>query len=161
MGEFVGGRIVPKHCGVWSKNSKYEMLSIVYQPETGDSYISRKSVPAGTLLDSAEYWAICAEYSAQVHQLELDVDADVQQMHTDLAQTKADMCITSCASMYVSFTLKIMHSSGRCRTPSAAPADDRCTLCRGKQDPPAGQPQNRSLQESAQKIAARDAVQFC
>lgn len=92
MGEFVGGRIVPKHCGVWSKNSKYEMLSIVYQSETGDSYISRKSVPAGTLLDSAEYWAICAEYSAQVHQLELDVDADVQQMHTDLAQTKADMC---------------------------------------------------------------------
>lgn len=91
MGEFVGGRIVPKHCGVWSKNNKYEMLSIVYQPETGDSYISRKSVPAGTLLDSAEYWAICAEYSAQVHQLELDVDADVQQMHTDLAQTKADM----------------------------------------------------------------------
>ena len=113
MGEFVGGRIVPKHCGVWSKNSKYEMLSIVYQPETGDSYISRKSVPAGTLLDSAEYWAICAEYSAQVHQLELDVDADVQQMHTDLAQTKADMCITSCASMYVSFTLKIMHSNAQ------------------------------------------------
>ena len=65
MGDFVGGRIVPKHCGVWSKNSKYEMLSIVYQPETGDSYISRKSVPAGTLLDSAEYWAICAEYQQQ------------------------------------------------------------------------------------------------
>lgn len=83
MGEFVGGRIVPKHCGAWNKNSKYEMLSIVYQPETGDSYISRKSVPAGTALNSEEYWAICAEYSAQVHQLELDVDADVQQMHTD------------------------------------------------------------------------------
>ena len=44
MGEFVGGRIVPKHCGTWNKRSKYEMLSIVYQPETGDSYISRKSV---------------------------------------------------------------------------------------------------------------------
>ena len=29
MGEFVGGRIVPKHCGAWNKNSKYEMLSIV------------------------------------------------------------------------------------------------------------------------------------
>ena len=38
MGEFVGGRIVPKHCGTWNKRSKYEMLSIVYQPETGDSY---------------------------------------------------------------------------------------------------------------------------
>ena len=37
MGEFVGGRIVPKHCGTWKKRSKYEMLSIVYQPETGDS----------------------------------------------------------------------------------------------------------------------------
>lgn len=62
MGEFVGGRIVPKHCGAWNKNSKYEMLSIVYQPETGDSYISRKSVPAGTALNSEEYWAICSEY---------------------------------------------------------------------------------------------------
>ena len=91
MGEFVGGRIVPKHCGVWSKNSKYEMLSIVYQPETGNSYISRKSVPVGTSLGSAEYWAICAEYSAQVHQLELDVDADVQQMHSDVNATKAAM----------------------------------------------------------------------
>ena len=60
------------------------MLSIVYQPETGDSYISRKSVPAGTALSSEEYWAICSEYSAQVRKLEQDVDADVQQMHTDL-----------------------------------------------------------------------------
>ena len=91
MGEFVGGRIVPKHCGAWNKNSKYEMLSIVYRPETGDSYISRKSVPAGTALSSEEYWAICSEYSAQVRKLEQDVDADVEQMHTDLAQTKADM----------------------------------------------------------------------
>ena len=91
MGEFVGGRIVPKHCGVWNKNSKYEMLSIVYQPETGDSYISRKSVPVGTALSCEEYWAICSEYSAQVRKLEQDVDADVEQMHTDLTQTKADM----------------------------------------------------------------------
>lgn len=91
MGEFVGGRIVPKHCGVWNKNSKYEMLSIVYQPETGSSYISRKSVPAGTALSCEEYWAISAEFSAQVHQLGLDVDADVQQMHTDLAETKQAM----------------------------------------------------------------------
>lgn len=91
MGEFVGGRIVPKHCGVWNKNSKYEMLSIVYQPETGNSYISRKSVPAGTDLSCEEYWALSAEFSAQVHQLGLDVDADVQQMHSDLAETKAAM----------------------------------------------------------------------
>ena len=89
MGEFVGGRIVPKHCGVWNKNSKYEMLSIVYQSETGNSYISRKNVPAGTALSSEEYWALFAEYSAQVHQLELDVDADVEKMHTDVSQTKA------------------------------------------------------------------------
>lgn len=91
MGEFVGGRIVPKHCGTWNKNSKYEMLSIVYQPETGNSYISRKSVPAGTDLSCEEYWAISAEFSAQVHQLGLDVDADVQQMHTNLAETKQAM----------------------------------------------------------------------
>ena len=91
MGEFVGGRIVPKHCGTWNKRSKYEMLSIVYQPETGDSYISRKSIPAGTALSSEEYWAICSEYSAQVRNLEQDVDADVQQMHSDLTQIKADM----------------------------------------------------------------------
>lgn len=91
MGEFVGGRIVPKHCGTWNKRSKYEMLSIVYQPETGDSYISRRSVPAGTALSSEEYWAICSEYSAQVRNLEQDVDADVQQMHSDVNATKAAM----------------------------------------------------------------------
>lgn len=91
MGEFVGGRIVPKHCGVWNKNTKYEMISIVFQPETGNSYISRKNVPAGTALSSEEYWALSAEYSAQVHQLEQDVEADVEQMHTDVNQTKAAM----------------------------------------------------------------------
>ena len=30
MGEFVGGRIVPKHCGTWNKRSKYEMEPFMY-----------------------------------------------------------------------------------------------------------------------------------
>ena len=29
MAKYVGKRVVPKHCGAWTKNKEYEMLSIV------------------------------------------------------------------------------------------------------------------------------------
>lgn len=75
--------------GIREASTRCSVSCISRRP--GDSYISRKSVPAGTALSSEEYWAICSEYSAQVRKLEQDVDADVEQMHTDLTQTKADM----------------------------------------------------------------------
>lgn len=66
MGEFVGKRVVPDHVGVWEQNKTYEPLMIVLDGETGDSYISRKAVPAGISLSDESYWSLCAHYSAQM-----------------------------------------------------------------------------------------------
>lgn len=91
MGEFVGKRVVPDHVGIWDQNKTYEPLMIVLDNSTGDSYISRRAVPAGISLADESYWSLCAHFSAQMRMLEQDVDADVEQMHTDLAATKEAM----------------------------------------------------------------------
>lgn len=69
MSEYIGSRIVPKHCGYWSSGSAYEVLSIVLYAATGDSYIARKEVPGGTEIGNTEYWALCADFSAQLEVL--------------------------------------------------------------------------------------------
>ena len=91
MGEFLGKRVVPRHEGDWDKARSYEPLMIVLDPETGDGYISRYDVPAGTLLTNEHYWAKCSHFNAQMHRLETDVAEDVEGMHSDLASTKAAM----------------------------------------------------------------------
>ena len=91
MGEFLGKRVIPRHEGDWDKVRSYEPLMIVLDPETGDGYISRYDVPAGTLLTNEHYWARCSHFNAQMHRLETDVAEDVEGMHTDLANTKSAM----------------------------------------------------------------------
>ena len=66
MAKYVGKRVVPKHCGAWTKNKEYEMLSIVLDEASGESYISRRVVPAGTLLTDEYYWSICSLFSQQI-----------------------------------------------------------------------------------------------
>ena len=46
MARYVGGRIVPTHGGVWDGSKSYEELTIVLREDTGDSYISKRAVPA-------------------------------------------------------------------------------------------------------------------
>lgn len=89
MARYVGKRIVPKHCGVWDRTRSYEMDCIVYEQATGDSYISRKEVPAGTALTQEDYWALCARFSEQMALLRSDVKADVKEMHDSLEETEA------------------------------------------------------------------------
>lgn len=66
MGEFIGKRVVPRHDGVWDKTKTYEPLVIVLNEADGDSYISRRDVPAGTVLTDAHYWALHSLYSQQI-----------------------------------------------------------------------------------------------
>lgn len=80
MAEYTGKRIVPRHCGVWDKSRAYETLSIVLDEATGDSYISRRGVPAGTALNQESYWALSAKFSSQMQRLNDGVDADVEEM---------------------------------------------------------------------------------
>lgn len=91
MGEFLGKRVIPRHEGDWDKARSYEPLMIVLDPETGDGYISRYEVPAGTMLTNEHYWAKCSHFNAQMHRLETDVAEDVEGMHSDLASTKDAM----------------------------------------------------------------------
>lgn len=91
MGTFKGKRIIPKHDGVWDQKKEYEELTIVLDAESGDGYISRKPVPAGTALTDPNYWSVCSHFNAQMHRMETDVAADVEGMHKDLSETKAAM----------------------------------------------------------------------
>ena len=66
MAKYIGKRIVPIHCGMWTKDREYEMLSIVLDEATGDSYISRRQVPSGTPLQDVGYWALHSLFSQQI-----------------------------------------------------------------------------------------------
>lgn len=87
MSEYIGNRIVPRHDGVWQADKAYESLTIVLENGTGDSYISRKPVPAGTALSQKDYWAVCSRFSEQMKLFRDGVNEDVVQMHKHLDQT--------------------------------------------------------------------------
>lgn len=89
MSEYIGNRVVPKHDGVWDSTKVYEPLVIVYEESTGDSYISRKDVPAGTGLNQKEYWALCARFSEQMNLLRKETAQNVASMEerTSAAET--------------------------------------------------------------------------
>lgn len=80
MSEYIGNRVVPRHDGVWDSGKPYEPLIIVYEEGTGDSYISRKDVPAGTGLNQKEYWALCARFSEQMALLRKETAGQVASM---------------------------------------------------------------------------------
>lgn len=100
MARYVGKRIVPKHCGYWDNTKSYEMENIVYDRTSGNSYISRKAVPAGTDILQEEYWALCSDFNMQMDLLEkhftateqrivADNDATEQAIRQDNDQTEA------------------------------------------------------------------------
>lgn len=95
MSKYIGSRIVPKHCGYWNSTNAYDVLSLVLYPETGDSYIARKNVPVGTDLFNTDYWALAADYSAQL--------AAVREKVSDL-QAAADILSAQIASMVAAST---------------------------------------------------------
>ena len=66
MSQYIGRRIVPLHGGVWDGGKDYEELTIVLNEASGDSYISRRPVPAGTAIGDKNYWMQYSIWSAQV-----------------------------------------------------------------------------------------------
>ncbi|MCD8013297.1 MAG: hypothetical protein LUG99_08995 [Lachnospiraceae bacterium] len=95
MSKYVGGRIVPKHCGTWNSTKEYETLSVVLYADTGDSYMSRKAVPAGVDISDIEYWAKSADYSAQLNAIASNV-SDINEMaDTMKAQIAANVAAST------------------------------------------------------------------
>ena len=66
MAKYVGKRIVPLPCGEWDQRKEYEMLSVVLESSSGDSYIARRAVPAGTAITDTSYWAKSSDFSQQL-----------------------------------------------------------------------------------------------
>ena len=72
---YVGNRYVPKHFGEWNNQNTYEGLSVVYYQ--GASYTSKQAVPIGIDILNEDFWALSANYNAQVEtyrQNVLDLD---------------------------------------------------------------------------------------
>ena len=86
MAKYVGKRVVPKHCGAWIQNREYEMLSIVLDEASGESYISRRVVPAGTLLTDEYYWSICSLFSQQI----ADMGEEFEERQNQITQNNAE-----------------------------------------------------------------------
>lgn len=75
MAKFIGNRCIPTPEGKWDKTKEYLGLSVVLDEETGDSYTSKKVVPAGTELTNKDYWALSGQYNAQMTLIKLQLEA--------------------------------------------------------------------------------------
>lgn len=75
--QYVGARYVPvfgRHNSGnidWDNRDAYEPLTIVYY--NGDTYTSRRYVPAGIDISDTDYWVITGRYNAQVEQYRQEV----------------------------------------------------------------------------------------
>lgn len=75
--QYVGARYVPifgrrgSDTCEWDNSDAYEPLTIVYY--NGDTYTSRRYVPAGIDISDTTYWVITGRYNAQVEQYRQEV----------------------------------------------------------------------------------------
>ena len=89
MAKYIGKRIVPVHCGRWDQTKTYEMLSIVLEESSGDSYISRRAVPSGTAITDTNYWMLHSLYSQQIKDMSDQLTAAEQRIKADNDATEA------------------------------------------------------------------------
>lgn len=89
MAKYIGKRIVPVHCGRWNQSKTYEMLSIVLEENSGDSYISRRAVPSGTAITDTNYWMLHSLYSQQIQDMSDQLAAAKTRIKADNDATEA------------------------------------------------------------------------
>ena len=89
MAKYVGKRIVPLPCGEWVQTKEYELLSVVLEPSSGDSYIARRQVSAGTAITDTAFWAKSSEWSQQVKNMSDQLAETLRQMKADNDATEA------------------------------------------------------------------------
>lgn len=70
--KFIGARYAPEFAGAWSNTKQYSALSVVYADNR--SYVSRKTVPAGTPITNTEFWIQSSDWNAQVAEYNLKVE---------------------------------------------------------------------------------------
>ena len=88
--KFIGARYAPEFAGAWSNAKQYAALSVVYADNR--SYVSRKTVPAGTPITNTEFWIQSSDWNAQVAEYNLKVDgynANVEQYNRNVQDYSA------------------------------------------------------------------------
>ena len=83
--KFIGARYAPEFAGAWSNSKQYAALSVVYADNR--SYVSRKTVPAGTPITNTEFWVQSSDWNAQVAEYNLKVEgynANVEQYNRNV-----------------------------------------------------------------------------
>lgn len=75
MAKFLGPRCIPTAEGKWDKTKEYLGLSVVLDEKTGDSYTSKKAVPAGTELTNKDYWVMSGQYNVQMALIKQQLNA--------------------------------------------------------------------------------------
>lgn len=88
--KFIGARYAPEFAGAWSNTKQYAALSVVYADNR--SYVSRKTVPAGTPITNTEFWIQSSDWNAQVAEYNLKVEgynANVEQYNKNVRDYSA------------------------------------------------------------------------
>lgn len=88
--KFIGARYAPEFAGAWSNSKQYAALSVVYADNR--SYVSRKTVPAGTPITNTEFWIQSSDWNAQVAEYNLKVEgynANVEQYNKNVQDYSA------------------------------------------------------------------------
>lgn len=84
MGRYVGARYVPLYDGIWDGNKTYEPLTVVTY--VGNSYTSKKYVPAGVNITNTDYWVMSGEYNQQM----ANINAELQAQASDIRNLQED-----------------------------------------------------------------------
>ena len=72
--QYIGPRFVPRFATPieWNKEKQYEQLEMVVY--LGNTYTSRKPVPAGIEITNDDYWALTGNYNYQVEAYRQEVE---------------------------------------------------------------------------------------
>lgn len=92
--QYIGARYVPYYVGQWQSNTAYEPLTIV-QDSQGNSYTSKKKVPAGIALSNTEYWIMTANVNAQIQQLTDLIESNKAETDADIAEVVESVAATN------------------------------------------------------------------
>ena len=85
--QYIGARYVPLLDGEWDSTKEYEPLTVVKYTD-GNTYVSKKVVPAGTLPTNANFWMNTSYGDARIESLEnraTAIENDIDGLQGDLS----------------------------------------------------------------------------
>lgn len=119
---YIGARYVPIFANPveWDLERSYEYLTIV--THNGDSYTSKRAVPAGTSITNTDYWVLTGNYNQAVSQLRTEVNElteSVASLNDEVSNNTSDISVLNNMAS-VKDTVLITDSYGNYPTPQTS-----------------------------------------